>query len=306
MSMVRFESVSTAGEWCAARHAEGKTIGFVPTMGALHEGHLALVRRSVETCDVTVVSVFVNPLQIDDPGDLDRYPRDLEGDEGLLAEVGCDLMFTGTLPQFFPDSVDEMGSLLPGTLMSPGHSAQGLEGEVRAGHFIGVATIVHRLFELVDPTRAFFGRKDYQQALIVAEVARRRGGPEIEVCPTIRESDGLAHSSRNLRLSAEERGKALILSQALAGCDVAWRGGERDPARLQEVLASPFEGAEGVRLDYAAVRDSTQWTVEDPEGALVSCVALVAARIGPVRLIDNLILGEGDTCEIPLGARSRA
>ena len=135
---------------------------------------------------------------------------------------------------------------------------------------------------------------------------RRRGGPEIEVCPTIRESDGVAHYSRNLLLSAGERGKALILSQALAGCDVAWRGGERDPARLQEVLASPFEGAEGVRLDYAAVRDSTQWTVEDPEGALVSCVALVAARIGPVRLIDNLILGEGDTCEIPLGARSRA
>ena len=306
MSFARFGSVSSAMEWCLAQREAGKTIGFVATMGALHEGHLGLVRRSVSTCDVTVVSVFVNPLQFDDPGDLERYPRDLDGDARLLEELGCDLMFTGTLPQFFPDGIDEMGSLEPGKFVSPGPYAHGLEGASRTGHFIGVATIVHRLFEVVEPTRAFFGRKDYQQALIVQEVARRRGGPEIQVCPTTREEDGLALSSRNLHLSASEREAALILSKALWSCDVQWRAGVRDPVALQATLEAPFEDAPGVRLDYAVVRDAEQWTAQDPTEPLTSCVALVAARVGPVRLIDNLILGEGETCEIPLGAGSRA
>jgi len=305
MSLVRYESVSPAAEWCAAQRELGKTIGFVPTMGALHEGHLGLVERSVASCDVTVVSVFVNPLQFDDPGDLERYPRDLDADARLLEGIGCDLVFTGTLPQFFPDAIDEMGSLEPGTLRSPGPCAEGLEGDSRAGHFIGVATIVHRLFEVVVPTRAFFGRKDYQQALVVQEVARRLGGPEIEVCPTSREEEGLAQSSRNQRLSESEREVALILSQALASCDAKWRSGVRDPDTLQATLAAPFEGASGVRLDYAAVRDLAKWTAEDPIGRLDSCVALVAARVGPVRLIDNLILGEGEACEIQFGAGSR-
>lgn len=306
MSFRRYESVAPAAEWCAQVLAAGKTVGFVPTMGALHEGHLALVRRSIEACDVTVVSVFVNPLQFDDPVDLDRYPRDPDGDARLLEEAGCDLMFSGTLPQFFPDSIDEMGSLEPGTLMGPGRCAEGLEGAVRAGHFIGVATIVHRLFEVVDPTMAFFGRKDYQQALIVREVARRRGGPVIEVCPTVREASGLARSSRNERLDAEGREDALALSGALASCDAAWRAGERDAEALATILKEAFEGAVGVRLDYAAVRDAAEWSTGDPSGALESCVALVAARVRGVRLIDNLILGEGEACEIALGTRSGA
>ena len=305
MSFARFGSVSSAMEWCLAQREAGKTIGFVATMGALHEGHLGLVRRSVSTCDVTVVSVFVNPLQFEDPGDLERYPRDLDGDARQLEEAGCDMMFTGTLPEFFPDSIDEMGSLEPGTLMSPGPCAHGLEGVSRAGHFIGVATIVHRLFEVVSPTRAFFGRKDYQQALIVAEVARRRGGPEIEVCPTSREEDGLARSSRNQHLSGSGREAAVVLSQALACCDAQWRSGVRAPEVLQATLAAPFKNAPEVRLEYAAVRDTTQWTAGDPSGPLENCVALVAARVGPVRLIDNLILGEGEACEIPFGAGSR-
>lgn len=306
MSLLRYGSVAPAKSWCLSQREEGKTVGFVPTMGALHEGHLALVRRSVAECDVTVVSVFVNPLQFDDPGDLERYPSDLDEDARLLEETGCDLMFTGTLPEFFPDSFDEMGSLEPGALVSPGAAAEGLEGASRSGHFIGVATIVHRLFEVVNPTRAFFGRKDYQQSLIVREVARRRGGPLVVVCPTSRTGDGLARSSRNGRLTERELSDALVLPEALASCDALWRQGVRDAETLRAALTAPFEGASGVHLDYAALRDAERWSAEDPSGALESCVALVAARVGPVRLIDNLILGEGEACEISLGAGSRA
>lgn len=306
MSFLRYGSVAPAEAWCVTQREAGETIGFVPTMGALHDGHLDLVRRSVAECDLTVVSVFVNPLQFDDPGDLERYPRDLDGDARLLEEAGCDLMFTGTLPEFFPHSFDEMGSLEPGALVSPGRAAEGLEGASRSGHFIGVATIVHRLFEVVNPTRAFFGRKDYQQSLIVAEVARRRGAPEVVICPTSRTDDGLARSSRNERLSEPELRDALILSEALASCDAEWRRGVRDAEALLAALSAPLEGAPGVHLDYAAVRDPEEWAAEDPSGPMESCVALVAARVGSVRLIDNLILGEGEACEISLGAGSRA
>ena len=306
MSFIRYGSVAPAVDWCATQREEGRTIGFVPTMGALHEGHLALVRQSVADCDVTVVSVFVNPLQFEDPGDLERYPRDLDQDARLLEEAGCDLLFTGTLPEFFPDSFDEMGSLEPGALISPGPAAEGLEGASRGGHFIGVATIVRRFFDLVEPARTYFGRKDYQQALIVEEVARRRGTPEVVICPTSRTEDGLALSSRNQLLSESERADALVLSEALAACDAAWRKGERDVSALRAALVAPFEGAGGVRLDYAALRDVDEWTPEDPAGPMESCVALVAARVGPVRLIDNLILGEGEVCEISPGAGSGA
>jgi len=306
LSFQRYGSVAPAAEWCASQREAGRTIGFVPTMGALHEGHLDLVRRCVAECDATVVSVFVNPLQFDDPGDLESYPRDLDGDARLLEETGCDLMFTGTLPEFFPNSFDEMGSLEPGALISPGRASEGLEGASRAGHFIGVATIVHRLFEVVEPTRAYFGRKDFQQSLIVREVARRRGAPEVVVCPTSRTENGMALSSRNQRLSECERADALVLSEALASCDAEWRSGVRDAEALRAALLAPFEGANGVRLDYAALRDAEEWTAEDPTGAMGSCVALVAARVGSVRLIDNLILGEGEACEISSRTESRA
>ena len=305
MSFHRLDSVAAAEAWCAARRDEGKSVGFVPTMGALHDGHLTLVERSVRECDVTVVSVFVNPLQFDDPSDLERYPRDEDADARALEEAGCDLMFTGTLPEFFPGSLDEQGSIEPGVLISPGPAAEGLEGASRSGHFTGVATIVHRLFEVVNPSRAYFGRKDYQQSLIVREVAARRGGPQITVCPTVRTEAGLARSSRNERLSQAEQEDALALSSALASCDALWRAGERDAEALARALASALESAPGVRLDYAAVRDAERWTGADPAGPMESCVALVAAQVGPVRLIDNLVLGEGDVCEIVTRAGSR-
>jgi pantoate--beta-alanine ligase len=298
LSLQRYSAVAPAAERCAQLRAAGKTLGFVPTMGALHEGHLGLVRRSVAACDATVVSVFVNPLQFDESSDLEGYPRDFEGDAQLLEEAGCDVVFTGTLPEFFPEELNEEGALNPGSLKDPGPSALGLEGDSRAGHFAGMATIVDRLFEVVSPTHAYFGRKDYQQALIVQELAQRRGEPIVEVCPTCREKDGLARSSRNKSLLEGERRDALVLSRALAACDGAWRDGERDAETLRQILSAPLEEMSGVRLDYAALREREAWSAEHPVGDLAAGVALIAARVGAVRLIDNLILGEGDSCEI--------
>jgi len=288
---VRLASPDEAQRWCAAARARGARPGFVPTMGALHEGHLELVRRALEECSVAVVSVFVNPLQFDDPSDLARYPRDFDGDARLLAEVGASMVFTGTLEQFFPGELDEAGRLPAARLVDPGPAALGLEGEHRPGHFAGVATIVDRLFDVVRPERAYFGRKDYQQCLVVRDLAERRGAPLVVPCPTVREPSGLALSSRNRRLSPEWRAEALAIPRALADARAAWVAGERDAARLTSVLA---EGLERSRLavEYAELRDPREWSARAPGGRLERAVALVAARAGEVRLIDNRELSE--------------
>lgn len=284
--LLRLTSPDEAALWCAARRAEGRSIGFVPTMGYLHEGHLSLVRRALLENDLCAVSVFVNPLQFDEAADLEGYPRDWEGDTRLLEEAGAQMVFTGTLEQFFPGQLDADGGLPAARRVDPGAGALGLEGACRAGHFDGVATIVHRLFEVVAPDRAYFGRKDLQQTLVVEEVAARRGGPEVVVCETSREPSGLARSSRNARLSEAERSRAACLSRALFAAARAWRAGEASPEALELVLRSEL-GVPGVELEYAAVRDLAAWTAGPPEAPLLEPVALVAARIGPVRLIDN-------------------
>ncbi|MEM6569487.1 MAG: 2-amino-4-hydroxy-6-hydroxymethyldihydropteridine diphosphokinase, partial [Planctomycetota bacterium] len=177
--LARFATPGAARGWCESAGADGGSLGFVPTMGALHDGHLELVRRAARENDRTCVSVFVNPLQFDDPGDLERYPRDLDRDAELLAGVGCSMVFTGTLEGFFPGELEE-GALPADRHVPPGPAAAGLEGTFRRGHFDGVATIVDRLFDVVGPDRAYFGAKDFQQCLVVEEVARRRGGrPEV-------------------------------------------------------------------------------------------------------------------------------
>jgi len=237
------------------------------------------------------VSVFVNPLQFDQTSDLENYPRDWQGDARLLESVGCDMVFTGGLAQFFPGELDEGGRLDPQRLVDPGPGARGLEGACRRGHFEGVATIVERLFELVRPARAYFGQKDYQQTLVVRELARRRGEPQIVVCPISREASGLARSSRNERLDSNSRALAACLSQSLASCAAAWGAGERDPQRLEQILEQQLQRP-GIELEYAALRDSVAWSAETP-AKLQEPVALVAARLGAVRLIDNHILSQG-------------
>jgi pantoate--beta-alanine ligase len=263
-------------------------------MGALHAGHLSLVRRSVDENDFTVVSVFVNPLQFDDAADLERYPRDFDADAQLLEEAGADLVFTGSLAQFFPAELDARGELGAAQLEDPGPAARGLEGAYRTGHFAGVATIVRRLFELVAPRTAYFGQKDFQQSLVVCDLARRLGGPRISVCPICREAHGLARSSRNELLGREARTRAACLAQALAEVDAAWRAGERRAAVLTSLLRERLGQADCIEeLEYAELRDPDNWCPEAPAGSLDGrAVALIAARIDGVRLIDNRLLGE--------------
>jgi len=287
--IARLTSPAEAERWCRAVVARGETLGFVPTMGALHEGHLALVERALRENDVACVSIFVNPLQFDDPRDLERYPRNWEADCTLLDSVGCSMAFTGGLRDFFPGSIDDDGVLDPALRVDPGAGALGLEGDSRTGHFDGVATIVQRLFEIVEPTRAYFGQKDFQQTLVVRGLAERRGGPEVVVAETVRSEDGLALSSRNALLAPADRAEALAIARALQAAQVAWDAGERDAAALANAMQSVLAAS---RLDpiYVEVRDPRAWTAERPEGDLEHAVALVAASIADVRLIDNRVL----------------
>lgn len=276
-----------ARAWSRECRAQGRSLGFVPTMGALHEGHLELVRRAKRENRAVCVSVFVNPLQFDDPKDLSAYPRDLDGDARLLAGVGNDLLFSGELADFFPEFGPRLASegLAAIPREDPGPDAQGLEGAMRPGHFAGVATICRRLFEWVSPERAYFGEKDFQQTLVVRHLARRLGFPQIIVCPTEREPSGLARSSRNQRLSPAERQHAALLYRALEATRTAWRRGERRRLVLEAELRHHLAGE---RIDYALVRDPEHFASE-PE-RLERAQALLAVRIGPVRLLDNLRL----------------
>ncbi|MEO1696913.1 MAG: pantoate--beta-alanine ligase [Planctomycetota bacterium] len=283
--LLALESVEDARAWCARSAEDGGTLGFVPTMGALHDGHLELVRRAARENDRVCVSIFVNPLQFDDPKDLERYPRDFERDARLLAGAGASMCFTGTLEGFFPDGVD-------GARVPAGDAAIGLEGEFRAGHLDGVATIVARLFEVARPTRAYFGAKDFQQCLVVEALAAERfEGLEVVRCPIVRATDGLALSSRNELLSRAAREQARALSGALLAADARWRSGEHDAETLRAALERELRSADGIELEYAELRDPKAWSPERPSGALDAAVALVAARVGGVRLIDNMELG---------------
>lgn len=288
--IVKLGSPVDAAAHCRAEVAQGRTLGFVPTMGALHEGHLTLVERARRENDRVVASVFVNPLQFNEKSDFDRYPRDFDGDARLLAGAGASMVFTGTLAQFFPRELRPDGTLDPAHLRDPGPCALGLEGAHRPGHFAGVATIVERLFATVRPTRAYFGQKDYQQTLVVRDLARALGGPPIVVCPTMREPSGLARSSRNELLAPPDRARAAVIHRALRAADELWRSGERDADRLRGSMTSVLATEEMV-VEYAALRDPRRWTAEEPRGRLEQAVALVAARLGGVRLIDNEVLG---------------
>jgi len=238
----------------------GSTIGLVPTMGALHDGHRALFHTARADCDVIVASVFLNPAQFADPSDLAAYPADLGADQQVAAEEGIDIVFAPDAGEFYP----------PGfaTWVAPEGAAVGLEGDARPGHFRGVATACLKLFTIVRPDLAYFGRKDAQQVAVVKQLVRDLNLElEIRVVSTVRDADGLALSSRNRRLSRAERARALAIPRALA---------TRDPARARAVLTEA-----GVELDYVAVAD-----LDGPTLA-------VAARVGPTRLIDNVLL-EGD------------
>jgi len=270
----------------------GKRIGFVPTMGAFHAGHLSLMRRARERCDVTVVSLFVNPTQFNDPGDLDRYPRDERRDVALASNEGVDWMFA-------PDAA-EMYRAGASTFVDVRGVSEPLEGTSRGpSHFRGVATVVAKLFNIVQPDMAFFGQKDAQQVLVIKRMVRDLDMPVgIEVCPTVRESDGLAMSSRNALLSAAARQKALALHRALSAAEQAVARGERDTAKVLGMARAAMSTFD-VEPEYLeAVSTDSLRPVPRIDG---ETLLAVAARVGGVRLIDNVFLRlEQPAAERPL------
>jgi pantoate--beta-alanine ligase len=262
-----------------ARQA-GRTIGFVPTMGALHEGHLSLVRTSRAACDTTVVSIYVNPSQFGPQEDLARYPRTLEADLGLL---------TGLAEIVFAPSDAEVYRLGHATWVEPSGAAEPLEGAHRPGHFRGVATIVLKLLNMVQPDVAYFGQKDFQQARVIQQMTADLDVPvQIDVCPIVREPDGLALSSRNRYLSPAARRRALVLCQSLEAARGMVAGGQRSAATIRRQMQSIIATADDARVDYIALVDpKSLLPVEQIEGATL---AAVAVWIENTRLIDNVVL----------------
>jgi pantoate--beta-alanine ligase len=270
--------------WSAAERSRSHTIGFVPTMGYLHEGHLRLVDRARALADRVVVSIFVNPLQFGPNEDLARYPRDLDHDRKLATTRGVDCLFVPEAIAMYPGGNEPLARIVPGPL------ADTLEGAARPGHFTGVLTVVAKLFHIVGPDVAVFGRKDFQQAMLVKRLVQDLDFPlTIDVAPTVRELDGLALSSRNTYLSSDERRSALALSRTLRMLEQAWRGGEADPAKLQRIGMESLR-VPGVGPEYCALIDEN---LEPVRRLTAHTVAVVAARVGTTRLIDNVVLGEG-------------
>jgi len=273
--------------WSRAERARGRRIGFVPTMGFLHEGHLRLVDRARERTDRVVMSIFVNPLQFGAGEDFTTYPRDVERDKKLASERGVECLFLPDANAMYPAD--------PRVRLHPGPMADGLEGAARPGHFAGVLTVVAKLFHLVEPDIAVFGRKDFQQAMLVRRMVDDLNfAVEVDVAPTVRELDGLALSSRNAYLQGDERRAALALSRALRAVEQAWRSGEADPGPLArrglDVLRAP-----GVAPEYLALVDEQMRPVARVDARTV---VLVAAKVGKTRLIDNVVLGEGITNDV--------
>lgn len=261
--------------------SEGKTIGLVPTMGALHEGHLALIRRARAQCGFVVVSVFVNPTQFGPREDFAKYPRPLDEDARKCAEAGVDVVFAPSADEMYPEGF--------GTWVEVKGLTDVLEGESRPGHFRGVTTVCAKLFNITQPDYAYFGMKDYQQLKVIQKMTVELNMPlKIVPCETVREPDGLAMSSRNAYLSPEERKAALVLSRSLAAAGRAVSAGDRDAKIVQALVENLIKAEPLARIDYVAVVDAETLTpidrIEKP------AVVLLAVRFGSTRLIDNTVI----------------
>ena len=262
-------------------------IGFVPTMGALHPGHLSLPERAKSECIVTVASIFVNPTQFNDPKDLEKYPRTLEADLVMLREAGCDLVFVPSVSDVYPEGLEKDRIEIDFGMLE-----KVMEGKSRPGHFKGMATVVNKLFQKVKPQRAYFGKKDYQQLAIIKEMERRLAAdgrrPPVEIveCGTIREADGLAMSSRNRRLSPEQRSKAKKIAAALF-----WIKENANSLVVDELLVKAKEQLSQeklLELDYLEIVDRNTLQSLPPDHKPVNAVACIAVKIGDIRLIDNM------------------
>lgn len=280
MSLTVFEHISDIRTWVELQHKQGKSVGFVPTMGALHAGHQSLITLAKQHCDSVVASIFVNPTQFNNASDLEKYPRTLQADLEKLAASGCEAVFCPSVQEMYPTG--EKGHWDFGLLT---HS---LEGHFRPGHFDGVLTIVKKLFEAVPADQAFFGEKDYQQLAIIRRMVLEEQIPvNIVAAPTIRESSGLAMSSRNQRLNAQELRVAANISRILAECVAL--AGELPPQKIVQHGRSSFSAIPELKLEYFELVEADTFApltdiLQKP------CVLLVACYLGEVRLIDNMIM----------------
>ena len=278
----------TRAELREALEAAPRPIGLVPTMGWLHDGHRALIRRARQENATTVVTIFVNPRQFNEASDYTRYPRNEAQDLAIIESEGADLVFSPDVREIYPDGFD--------TTVSVGAVAQPLEGAARPGHFDGVATVVAILFGLVRADRAYFGQKDAQQVMVIRQMANDLAiGTEVVICPTIREPDGLALSSRNVHLSPEERAAATVLRRALLTARRAWEAGERSADALRTAMLDELATEPLADVDYVSVADGH--TLEELETVDGPALASLAVRFGSTRLIDNESLDEGGGTE---------
>ena len=280
-SMLEVSDIPALRHWRDEQRRAGRRVALVPTMGSLHEGHLALVDEARRRADSVVLSVFVNPLQFGPDEDFARYPRNLERDRGLAGGRGVDLFFAPETDALVPAGAE--------IRVIAGETAERWEGSARPGHFTGVLTIVAKLFHLVEPEVACFGQKDIQQATLIRRMARDLNwSVELAIVPIMREADGLAMSSRNVYLSPTERTNALSLSHGLRAARDAWQGGERSAAVLKRIVQSSLRAAAGVRAEYIAVVEPEK--LRPVSVAPAGTILAVAARVGTTRLIDNVIL----------------
>ena len=278
---VVLRTIPETRRWVQSERTSSRTLGLVPTMGSFHEGHLSLIRRARQSCDRTMVSIFVNPLQFAPGEDYVRYPRDLDRDLSLATREGVAAVFHPETEEMYPNGIV--------TSIGVGKLGEALCGASRPGHFQGVATVVAKLFNIVQPDLAFFGQKDAQQTLIMKTMTQELNWPlQIVVCPTVREPDGVAYSSRNSYLSAEERSRASVLYRSLRLAENLIHSGARDAAGVEGEMRKMIQDVSGAELDYARVVDPV--TLEALQQINGEVLAAVAVRFGKTRLIDNLII----------------
>lgn len=280
--MRTFQQVSALRAFTRAAREDGKTVGFVPTMGALHEGHISLIRRARGDCDVVIASIFVNPTQFAAGEDYEKYPRDMARDSRLAQQAGVDALFSPTVQEIYPAGNQ--------TTVEVPDLARNWEGQARPGHFSGVATVCTKLFHIVNPNRTYFGQKDFQQLRILERLVDDLHMPlTVVAVPTVREKDAVAMSSRNAYLSEEEREAATALPRALRAVETSFAAGERSGEALQQAMLEVLRAEPLVQVEYAAIADVN--TLESLSHLESHAVALLAVRVGTTRLIDNTLLG---------------
>jgi len=282
LKMIVFKLTAEISEFLAKKKETGSTIGFVPTMGALHPGHISLINSSVAGNSLTVCSIFVNPTQFNDKKDFEHYPITLEQDIDMLEKAGCDVLFLPAVSEIYPNGTDTAKYYELGYLETI------LEGKYRPGHFQGVCAVVDRLLEIVQPHRLYLGQKDYQQCMVIRKMVELTGAAtQIEIAPTLRADDGLALSSRNMRLNTEERALAVNIYESLCFIKREINTGNLQVLKLRAVN---FLTEYGFKVDYVEIADATDLRLIDQWDGHTKLVALIAATLDQVRLIDNMLL----------------